>query len=281
LGGRSLEKLGFKIPAGIIEEIWGISSHPNGMSIVNEGPCKGMTVDYLYKTFPNWFNNKTNDRFPLLIKILDASNNLSIQVHPDDDYALKFENDFGKHEAWYVLDANPNTSIQIRHYASNKDELVKLIKKGDWQRLLNYYPNIIKGNSIDIPPGTLHALCSGSLIFEVQQNSDITYRVFDYDKIDSDGVKRELHLSKAIDVITAPDNLPILNNPPPNLFNEFIILVNNNKFKLSILRKNSSVFILKSEKFLCGYLLNGTLILNSKKKMQMSFSSYRQIINQE
>lgn len=111
---------------------------------------------------------------------MDAKEDLSVQVHPNDEYALKFEKDYGKHEAWFVLDSAPMTRIQIGHHLTNLTTIKNSIESNQWYSLLHYFPSINKDDVIDIPPGTLHALCSGSLIFEVQQSSDVTYRVYDY-----------------------------------------------------------------------------------------------------
>jgi len=270
-GGRELEKLGFKIPEGNIGECWGISAHPHGMSIIDQGPYKGQTLEEIYKKYPQWFNDEKKDRFPLLFKILDAREDLSVQVHPNDEYGVKHENDYGKHEAWYVLDAKPNTRIQIGHHVTKKEHLIESINKSQWFSLLHYFPAISRGDVIDIPPGTLHALCAGSLIFEVQQTSDVTYRVFDYNRIDNNGKKRELHLSKALDVINVPDNLHSIKNLPTDKYNQFISLIENNKFKLSYLKKIHYPFIIQNNNYLCGFLLSGSLTINGKTIFQNQF----------
>lgn len=117
---------------------------------------------------------------------------------------------------------------------------------------------------IDIPPGTLDAICAGSLIFEVQQTSDVTYRVFDYNRVDNNGKKRELHLSKAIDVINVPDNLHSFKILPTDKYNQFIPLIENNKFKLRYCKKINYPFIIQNNNYLCGYLLSGSLTINGK-----------------
>jgi len=270
-GGRELEKLGFKIPDGNIGECWGISAHQHGMSIVDQGPYKGLTLEEIYKKYPHWFNDEKKACFPLLIKILDAREDLSVQVHPNDEFALKYEYEFGKHESWYVLDAKPNTRIQIGHHMTNKQSLFDLINKSAWDTFLHYYPDIYKGDVIDIPPGTLHALCAGSLIFEVQQNSDISYRLFDYNRVDKNGTKRELHLSKALEVINIPDNYHLIKHPLPSKYNQFLTLIENNKFILRYLKISENPFNLKNNKYLCGYLLSGSLLINQKSIKSSKF----------
>jgi mannose-6-phosphate isomerase len=269
-GGRELEKLGFKIPVGNIGECWGISAHPHGMSIVDQGPYKGKTLDEIYKKYPQWFNDEKKDRFPLLIKILDSKKDLSVQVHPNDEYALKYENDNGKHEAWYVLDALPNTKIQIGHTFQDKASLSLAINSGSIEYGLSYHNQISRGECFDIPPGTLHALCRGSLIFEVQQSSDVTYRVYDYNRLEN-GKKRDLHLKKALDVIAVPDKSHTINNSSINKYNQFNTLIENNKFKLNYLKKINYPFIIQKNNYLCGFLLNGSLIMNGKKILANQF----------
>jgi mannose-6-phosphate isomerase class I len=138
-----------------------------------------------------------------LVKIIDAKDDLSIQVHPDDTYANLHENgSFGKTECWYILDCKENQDIVIGHNAATKEELKEMIAKKEWNQLIRTIP-IKKGDFLQIDPGTVHAIKGGTLILETQQNSDITYRVYDYDRL-SGGVPRELHIDKSIDVITVP-----------------------------------------------------------------------------
>ena len=139
----------------------------------------------------------------VLIKIIDAKADLSIQVHPDDAYARENEHGaLGKTECWYVLDCTKDADIVIGHNAKDKQELKTLIEQKEWKKLIRQTP-IKKGDVFQIPPGTVHAIKAGTLILETQQNSDITYRLYDYDRL-VDGVPRELHIQKSIDVIQCP-----------------------------------------------------------------------------
>lgn len=143
------------------------------------------------------------DRFPLLIKIIDANDDLSIQVHPNDDYAGANENgSLGKTECWYILDAPEGATLVIGHNAKDKAELEDMIHGGRWTDFLREVP-VKKGDFIQIDPGTVHAIKGGIEILETQQNSDITYRVYDYNRL-QDGKPRELHIEKSIDVIIVP-----------------------------------------------------------------------------
>ena len=144
------------------------------------------------------------DKFPLLIKILDASDNLSVQVHPEDDYARENENgELGKTECWYVLDAKEGAKLVYGHTAKTKEEFNDKINREQWQELF-IEEEVKVGDFFYIPAGTLHAIGEGILIYEVQQNSDTTYRVYDYDRVDKDGNKRELHIEKTKDVTKVP-----------------------------------------------------------------------------
>ena len=187
-GGRNLEKFNFSIPQGNIGEAWVIAAHDNGSSKITNGQLAGLTLKEAYEKQPTLFTEKTYDKFPLLIKILDASDNLSVQVHPEDDYARVNENgELGKTECWYVLDAKEEAKLVYGHTAELFIE--ESVKAGDF-----FY----------IPAGTLHAIGEGILIYEVQQNSDTTYRVYDYDRVDKDGNARELHIEKTKDVTKVP-----------------------------------------------------------------------------
>ena len=147
------------------------------------------------------FGDAKGDRFPLLIKILDAHDDLSVQVHPDDAYAAEHEHgSLGKRECWYVLDAEPDTDIIIGQRARNRQEFAQMIDEGRWDDMLNLVP-IHKGDFFRIDPGTIHAIKGGTLILETQQSSDVTYRVYDYDRAGADGKPRELHVQQSLDVV--------------------------------------------------------------------------------
>lgn len=201
-GGRRLEKeFGYTIPDGAVGECWAISAHPSGDCVVREGAYKGKYLSELWAQEPHLFAGATGDRFPLLIKIIDAEGDLSIQVHPDDSYAREHENgSLGKSECWYVLAAEEGATIVVGQKAHSREEFEACVDKGAWSDLLNEIP-IHAGDFFQINPGTVHAIKAGTLILETQQSSDITYRVYDYDRVQDDGTKRELHLEKSLDVI--------------------------------------------------------------------------------
>lgn len=226
-GGDRLQKeFGYDIPSERTGECWAVSAHPNGDCVVKEGTFQGMTLSKLWSEKPELFGNPGVDRFPLLVKIIDAKDDLSVQVHPDDTYAGEMENgSFGKTECWYVLDCPEGATIKIGHNAATKEELSQMIEQKQWSELLREIP-VKKGDFIQIDPGTVHAIKGGCLILETQQNSDITYRLYDYDR-QVDGKPRELHLQKSIDVIQTPAQPPEksvmdTNNLPKNTMNQLI-----------------------------------------------------------
>lgn len=204
-GGNKLAKdFGYEIPSDNTGECWAIAAHKNGDSKVVCDEFKGYTLSKLWAEHRELFGNLQGDVFPLLIKILDAKTDLSIQVHPDDDYARRCENgSLGKTECWYVLDCEEDTTIIIGHNAKNADELQLMTEEKRWSDLLREV-KIKKGDFFQIDPGCIHAIKGGTVIFETQQNSDITYRLYDYDRLSADGKPRELHTEKALAVIKAP-----------------------------------------------------------------------------
>lgn len=209
-GSRLRTVFGFDIPNDKIGEDWAISAHPNGVSVIENGPYQGRTLDQLWKEHQELFGHSTEDVFPLLIKILDAEDDLSVQVHPDDVYGLKNEGELGKTECWYIIDAEPGAEIIYGHHAQTREELAAMIHEGRWDDLLTRVP-VKKGDFFYVPSGTIHAIGKGIMILETQQSSDTTYRVYDYDRKDDSGQPRELHIQQSVDVTTVPAKTPDLN----------------------------------------------------------------------
>lgn len=201
-GGRKLESdFGYEIPDGPVGECWAISAHPSGDCTITSGAYAGKTLSWLWDEHRELFGNVEGDRFPLLIKILDAKDDLSIQVHPDDAYAAEHENgSLGKRECWYVLSAEPDQTIIVGQRAHSREEFAQMVEEGRWSELLNEVP-IKKGDFFQIDPGTVHAIKGGTVVLETQQSSDVTYRVYDYDRKQDDGTLRPLHMQQALDVI--------------------------------------------------------------------------------
>lgn len=205
-GGDTLKtKYGFDIPEGKkIGELWCISDNRTAVSEVDGGNYDGKKLDVLARQHSNeiYGNNKKYERFPLLIKLIDAHDKLSVQVHPDDDYAYKYENgDLGKTEMWYIVDAKPGAKLVCGlKEGTTKEQFKKLLDEGKLEDCLNEI-EVNPGDVIYIQSGMVHAIGDGILICEIQQNSDLTYRVYDYNRVDTNGKKRTLHIDKALDVI--------------------------------------------------------------------------------
>lgn len=202
-GNRLKTDYGYDIPSDNTGECWAVSAHSNGDCTVKSGKWTGHTLSSLWSEHRELFGGVKGNVFPLLIKIIDAKADLSIQVHPDDEYAKEYENgSLGKTECWYILDCDEGATIVIGHNAKDKAELVEMIETKRWNDLIQEIP-IKKGDFFQINPGTVHAIKAGTVILETQQNSDITYRLYDYDRLQN-GKPRELHLDKSIDVIKCP-----------------------------------------------------------------------------
>jgi len=204
-GDRLNRAFSYPIPSDKTGECWAISAHPAGdCAVCAPGtPYDGRSLSDLWENEPQLFGYAPGDRFPLLVKIIDATSDLSIQVHPDDAYAKEHENgSLGKTECWYILSCDPGAKIVIGHHAASKEEAEKMIKEKRWGEFIREVP-IRPGDFFQIEPGTLHAIKGGTMLLETQQSSDITYRVYDYDRL-SNGKPRELHIEKSLDVIRAP-----------------------------------------------------------------------------
>ena len=237
-GTRLREDFHYPVEGNDLGECWGISAHPNGDGTLKDCEFRGMKLSELWEKHPEIFGNVDSDRFPLLVKIIDAKDDLSIQVHPNDDYAKVHENgSLGKTECWYILDCKENATIIIGHNAKTKEELTEMIHEGRWSDFIREIP-IKKGDFLQIDPGTVHAIKGGTLILETQQNSDITYRVYDYDRL-SNGKPRELHIDKSIDVITVPaksvsDSVKSAADLPVNTLNELYACKYYHIYKLEV-----------------------------------------------
>lgn len=186
-----------------LAEAWECSTHPDGPSIVMDGEFKDKTLTDVLNIHPEYLGSKHKGEtsLPILIKLIDASNDLSVQVHPTDEYARIHENEqLGKSEMWYVLDANNDTNlIYGLNNDSTKEEIKESINKGNIDKYLRHV-KVKKNDVFFIDAGTIHAIGKGALIVEVQESSNLTYRLYDYDRVDKDGKKRELHIDKALEV---------------------------------------------------------------------------------
>ncbi|MFA5668383.1 MAG: type I phosphomannose isomerase catalytic subunit [Balneolaceae bacterium] len=207
-GGTKLEKLLNKPTnkSKIAGESWEISGVPNNVSTVSEGSLVGRSLvdlidEYKGALVGNQVYAKFGNKFPLLIKFIDANDDLSIQVHPDDVLAHERHNSFGKTEMWYVVDANEgSTLITGFNRKTNKDEYVRIFEEGRIAEILN--KEVAEVDDVFfLPAGRVHTIGKGLLIAEIQQTSDVTYRIYDFDRVDADGNSRELHVEEALDAI--------------------------------------------------------------------------------
>jgi mannose-6-phosphate isomerase len=187
-----------------IGECWGISGHKsNSNEVETSSIYEGLTLRELFLNHKELFGNYPSDEFPILVKLIDSKENLSIQVHPDDEYARTVENSQGKEECWYILNTKADTKILIGNSFDSKEELKQSINDDTILDYIKEY-DIKSGDYFYIPAGTVHAICKDTYLLEVSQSSNITYRLYDYNRLDN-GKLRELHIDKASDVIKVPD----------------------------------------------------------------------------
>lgn len=207
-GTRLKDEYGKKIDMNPLAESWECSVHPDGPCYVTNGRYKGKTLKEVLEEHPEYIGTKANGEFPILAKFIDAKKDLSVQVHPDDEYAREKEKDNGKTEMWYIIDADEGASLiyGFKHKVS-KEILERAIEKGELDKHLQKV-EVHKGDLFFVPAGTVHGIGKGILLAEVQESSNVTYRVYDYDRVDKNGKKRELHFDKAVQVMDmdiAPD----------------------------------------------------------------------------
>ena len=203
-GGTKLrDEFGYDLPSETTGEHWSISAHPNGPATVKNGEHAGKTLTELWASHRDLFGHQEGEVFPLLTKIIDAQNDLSVQVHPNDEYGLANEGELGKTECWYVLAADEGAEIVFGHNAETKEEFHERIADGQWDKLLRSI-QVKPGDFFYVPSGTVHAIGSGVTILETQQSSDTTYRLYDYDRKDDAGNFRDLHINQSIAVSMIP-----------------------------------------------------------------------------
>jgi len=201
-GTRLRDEYGKKCDLNPVAESWELSCHKDGPSTAADGVFAGLTLREIIEKQPALTGTDCEKfaDFPILVKFIDAKDNLSVQVHPTDDYAKRVEGEYGKTEIWYVLDAEPGSTLI---YGFNREldeaEFRRRLADSTLDEVLNFVP-VHKGDTFFIPAGTLHGIGKGILIAEIQQNSNSTYRVYDYGRIGADGKPRPLHIEKALEV---------------------------------------------------------------------------------
>jgi mannose-6-phosphate isomerase len=222
-GGTKLrDEYGFESDLDKLAEGWMLSCHKDGENTISNGDFAGKTLTEVINANPDYLgeNGKKFEYFPILIKLIDAKDDLSVQVHPNNEYAMRVENEYGKTECWYILDCDEGAELI---YGFNKEissaEFKEKIADNTFLEAVNKV-KVKKGDLFFIEAGTLHAIGKGILLAEIQQNSNTTYRVYDYGRLGVDGKPRELHVEKAIDVTncvsptrsTEPEGELIVNN---------------------------------------------------------------------
>ena len=198
-GGTRLQRFGSDPLNPHVGSLYTVAGNEELTNTVLNGEFIGMTLYEVYRDNRALFGYDKYEPFPLLIGFVDASDDLSIQLHPSDEYARAHENaPFGKTESWYFLEAPASGSIANGCLCGSTEELKERVAQGRWDEVIDYLP-VKKGEYVYVETGTLHALRAGSLVYEIQQSTDVTYRFYDYDRVDKDGNKRPLQLDKAIE----------------------------------------------------------------------------------
>jgi len=211
-GTRLKDDFSKDVVSDIVAETWECSTHPDGVSIAASGEWIGMPLNEILQAHPEYLGDHAHGStdLPVLVKLIDAKSDLSVQVHPSDEFAHTRENgQNGKTEMWYVMDAEPNTRIAYGlHHTISRENFRKAIENGSVEKYLQMIP-ARKNDLFFIPPGTVHAIGAGCLIAEIQQSSNLTYRLYDYNRTDRNGNKRTLHLEKGLAVA----NLEAISEP--------------------------------------------------------------------
>lgn len=221
-GGKKIEKyFNRETPFDKTAESWELCERDDGMSVITNGELKGLEftkliADYREKVLGTESIKKYGNYFPLLIKIIDANDKLSVQVHPDDEYAQLHGEKNGKNELWYIIDAKKDAKLVYGLKDTvTKEDFAEAVKNGTIKDTLNEVP-VKPGDAFFIPAGTVHAILDGILIAEIQQNSNTTYRIYDWDRVGKDGKPRELHVKEALDVVAFQKALPKISERDEN-----------------------------------------------------------------
>ncbi|MBQ6826344.1 MAG: class I mannose-6-phosphate isomerase [Clostridia bacterium] len=272
-GGTKLKTdFGFNTEKEIAAEAWMLSCHKDGMNIVQNGEHRGKTINEVLEIWGKsalGYNAESFSYFPILIKLIDAKQKLSVQVHPDDDYALSVEGEYGKTEMWYVVDCEEGAEL-IYGFKENisKEEFERRIKDNTLTEVCNFVP-VNKGDVFFINAGTLHAIGEGILIAEVQQNSNTTYRVSDYGRLGADGKPRELHIDKALEV-TKCEVPQIPYGKVGNIKSEENFAIRDlaacDKFSAKLLSLNGEYNVYSKDSFVSLVVLDGKFNLSFKNE---------------
>ncbi|MCY6959875.1 type I phosphomannose isomerase catalytic subunit [Clostridium brassicae] len=273
-GGRGFENFRDNLPDGYIGESWDVACHKNGISVVANGALKGKRFDKVIKEYGHSLvgTEVSIEKFPLLVKLINAREDLSVQVHPNDEYAKKYENEYGKTEAWYVIEAKPGAKLVLGTKNCSKQQFAKAIKEEKSDKYLNVV-EVKKGDYFFINSGLVHAIGEGLIIAEIQQNSDVTYRVYDY------GRGRDVHIEKSLDVINFDLEAKKISKNQVEEFDGFsrVILCENGYFgmeKYSIRKKLKDNSDVKKFFIITCVEGNGKIILNNLEEKIKKGDSY-------
>ena len=245
-------------------QCWCASCRDEDSNIILNGKYESYTLNRLWKEKPDIFGNPSGE-FPWIVGLVAPSENLSIQVHPDDSYTKKNNlKDGGKNEGWYFIDVYGEKSIVFGHNALTQAEFENKIEKAEWDNLL-LYKEIRKGDFVYIPAKTIHALCKDTMVYEIQQNSNLTYRLYDYERKDANGNERDLHMQEALDNL----DIPFYDKQPEEKKlcegdNEIRQIVSNNSFELTTFRINKSVEFIFNKEFAILSILEGEGVINGQ-----------------
>lgn len=267
-GRRLIDEFGFGSDKTIAAEGWMLSCHKDGNSIVRNGEFAGLTLQQAIEVWGNSaLGSKAADftYFPILIKLIDAKDRLSVQVHPNDEYALSHEGEYGKTEMWYVVDCDEGAQL-IYGFNQNisQGEFLERINNNNLSPVCNYVP-VKKGDVFFIEAGTMHAIGKGILIAEVQQNSNTTYRVSDYGRLGADGKPRQLHIKQAVEVTkTHKPTRPYGNVGDVTLypFGTVRELASCEYFTAELINLDGNVGIYDNESFISLLILDGEVSLS-------------------
>lgn len=270
-GGDYFKKeLGYPLDDKTYGELWSVSAHFEGLVEITNGPFKGLTLKECYEKRQDLFGTKTTE-FPLMVKLIHTADDLSVQIHPNDEYAQKYEKQFGKSECWYFLEAAEKSTIIIGHHAKSKEEIKQALEQHKILQLLNEIP-VKTDDFVLIEAGTIHALKKGLLVVEIQQSSDVTYRLYDYDRVDKNGLKRPLHLKKSLDVIDLTSQGGVISNYGEADFGQTKLL-DYQKFKVDLLKiERFYQYEIPTDKFVIFTVISGHIMVEDEfVKMGESF----------
>ncbi|GGB93710.1 MULTISPECIES: type I phosphomannose isomerase catalytic subunit [Staphylococcus] len=257
-GGTKLKELGYDLPTNNIGEAWGISAHPNGRCEVMNGPYKGQTLDKVWHDHRELFGDFPSQEFPLMTKIIDAKEALSIHVHPDDAYAYEHENgQYGKSECWYIIDAEEGAEIIYGTNADSKKNAMAQIDDENYDQLFNRV-KVQPGEFYFIPAGTIHSIGAGVLVYETMQSSDVTYRVYDFDREKETNDRRSLNQEKAKAVVeVTQENINIATDTEIIENHKRIQLVSNDFFTMVKWEISGTLNYMKPREFVLVSILKG------------------------